>query len=864
MSKRRPPRRQPRQAEETRPAEDAGIRLGSSAAVDSGEAVRELCTAIAQPGIGFAAVFCSPRHDPPTVAAGLAAGLPGVNVVGCTTSGEVSPAGYADGTLTGVSIGSQSCFSASRLIPDISVFESATGRAAATALVEDIKRMGGQPSPFNTFAFLLIDGMARAEEQVASSLSSALGTIPLFGGSAGDDRRHRETLVYHDGAFHRDAAVLTLVYTRLPFKVFTTQHFVGTERQAIVTAADPDRRLVTELNGEVAAVEYARLLGQDVERLRAAKSVLPPLMVQVGGTFYARSIESINPDNSLTLACAIGEGVPLSVGRNTGMLQDLDRLFEGVRRSVGSPQVVIGVDCCMRKAEAAGAGVEMRRLFADNRVIGFSAYGEQINAMHVNHTFTGVAIGTGTETVRPAPAAAGRDSPVDRLESENAKLRKTVRVLLQRLDRSMNMPGDTFSLFQNTVLLEETVRKRTADLDEVNRQLNQELVTRREIEAALLQAKTDADLANHSKTQFLAAISHDLPQPLNAARLLLGALLEEPLSPGGRNLVGRIEGALETAEEMLGDFLDIAKLESGAVAQQATDFAVGPLLNQLAAEYLPQARRRGLRLTVLPSSAVIRTDRQLFQRVLRNLLGNALRYTGKGRVLLGCRRRAGRLDIQVWDTGSGIPKDKLAEVFRPFHRLDGTGGEHGSGLGLTIVERVCRVLDLNLAVQSQEGCGSMFSVAVPFGKIGRAVRASAGSRPATAPSPLTGRRILAIDDDAAAIEGLSAILQAWRCQATVASTPDDAMKELTPPPDLVIVDYHLGDGRNGLEVLRAAADRLPDGLRAIVVTADRSPDIREAVRAAGHAFLAKPIKPARLRALMTYLLCELPRPGEPA
>lgn len=838
-------------------AEDAGIRLGFSAASDSAEAVRELCAALAQPAIGFAAVFCSPRHDLAVVERELAAHLPGANVVGCTTAGEVSPSGYTDGTLSGLSIGGDAGFSVSRLIPRISEFQGADGREVASALIEEVKRMGGQPSPFTTFAFLLVDGTACVEEQVTSAISSALGTIPLFGGSAGDDRRHRETLVLCDGAFHRDAAVLTLVYTRRPFKVFSTQHFVGTEQQAIVTAADPKRRLVTELNGETAAVEYARLLGQDLDQLRTAKSMLPPLVVRIGGAYYARSIEHINPDDSLTLACAIDEGVPLSVGRNTGMLPNIESVFEDIRRSVGQPQVVIGVDCCMRKVEAAGSEGELRRLFDANRVIGFSAYGEQINAMHVNHTFTGVAIGAGAEVVRATPPSLGEDSQVDRLERENAKLRKTVRVLLQRLERSMNVPGDTFSLFQNTVLLEETVRRRTEDLAEVNRQLNQELVRRREVEAALLQAKAEADRANDSKTLFLAAISHDLQQPLNAARLLLGAVLEEPLTPGGRNLIGRIEGALETTEEMLGDFLDIAKLESKAVPQHPTDFAMGPLLNQLAAEHLPQARRRGLTLTVMPCSAVVRTDRQLFQRVLRNLLANALRYTSKGRVLLGCRRGADHLMVQVCDTGAGIPAGKLNDIFRPFYQLDhGVHGiEHGYGLGLNIVDRISQVLDLKLAVASQEGRGSVFSLKVPLGSAAKPPRPPGGEEPAPPSSLLAGKRILAVDDDPGAVEGLSTILAAWRCEAMVAASMEEALAKLQPPPDLFIVDYHLGSDRNGLDVLRRVAEHLPTPPRALVVSADRTVEVRDAVRAAGFEFLAKPIQPARLRSVMTFLLC---------
>jgi signal transduction histidine kinase len=839
-------------------AEDAGIRVGHSTAPDTREAVRELCAGIAQPSIGFSAVFCSPRHDLDLVARELSDAFPGVQFVGSTTAGEVSPAGYSEGTLSGFSIAADWCFSVSRLIPDISEMQCADARALVSGMIEEVKRMGGQPTPFTTFAFLLIDGMAFVEEQVTSALSSALGTIPLFGGSAGDDRRHRQTMVLCDGAFHANAAVLTLVHTQRPFMVFSTQHYVGTEEKAIVTAADPQRRLVTELNGETAAVEYARLLNQNLDQLRANQSMLPPLVVRVGGAYYARSIERINADDSLTLACAIDEGVPLSVGRNTGMLSNLEALFDDVRRSIGPPALVIGVDCCMRRAEAVGLEEAVAKLFAANRVVGFSAYGEQINAMHVNHTFTGVAIGPGPDVVRVLPPPAKGDGQVDRLESENAKLRKTVRVLLQRLERSMNVPGDTFSLFQNTVLLEETVRKRTEDLAELNRQLNQELLARREMEAALLQAKSEADRANESKTLFLAAISHDVQQPLNSARLLLGALLEESLSPGGRHLVGRIEGALETAEEMLGDFLDIAKLESKAITPRPSSFSMGPLLNQLAAEHLPQARRRGLVLSVLPCSTVVHTDRQLFQRVLRNLLANALRYTSKGRVLLGCRRRADHLLVQVWDTGAGIPQDKQKDIFRPFYQIEGNGGagaDAGCGLGLNIVGRICQVLDVPLDLASREGRGSVFSLGVPLGEADAPLHPTDLEQPQLPSSLLSGRTVLAVDDDPGALEALSAALAAWRCRAQTAGTVEQALALLPTRPELFIVDYHLGRGFSGLELLQTIASRIGKPPRAVVVSADRSAQIRDAVRAAGFEFLPKPVSPARLRSLITFLLC---------
>lgn len=836
---------------------DRAVRYGISTAPAAADAVEELFAAIGQPAMGVVAVFCSPSYDRDALQAHLARRFAGTTLVGCTTSGEISSLGYTDGGLAGISIARDQAFAVSQLLPDLSRFQPSDGREAAVALLQDLKRMGAQPSAQNTFGFLLVDGMSFMEERVISALSTGLGTIPVFGGSAGDGRRHDRTFVFHDGRFHPDAAVLTLVHTQLPFKVFSTNHFVSTDQQAIVTAADSERRIVFELNGESAAREYADLVGRPVEELRADNSMLPPLVVRIGGASYARSIERVNADNSLQLACAIDEGVPLSVARNTGMLQNLRQVFADVRRAIGPPQAVIGMDCFMRRVEAGATGIttELAGVFAENGVIGFSAYGEQINAMHLNHTLTGVAIGFGgQDKPLPAPPPA-EEGEVGRLERENGKLRKTVRVLLQRLERSMDVPGDTFSLFQNNVLLEETVRKRTEELAELNRQLNLELTKRREIEIALTLAKREAEQANHSKTQFLAAISHDLQQPLNSARLMLGALAEDMPAPGGRALCSRIEGALETAEEMVADFLDVARLEAGAIACNPTIFPVGPLLAQLAAEYLPQARRRGLSLNFVPTTAVVRTDRHLLQRILRNLLSNALRYTPRGGVLLGCRRRQGTLSVEIWDSGIGIPERHQKEIFRAFCRLDDgrLSSERGAGLGLTIVERIAQVLGLPVRLRSRAGHGSGFMIGVPMAALDneRAVQAAA---PPMAQSPLVGKRILVLDDDAGAGASLVQLLQAWGCEAMAVTTPAAALERLAPVPDIFIVDYHLGQGRTGLQAIADAEARLDAPLRALVVSGDSSAEVAEAVRAAGRELLVKPVKPARLRSVASYLL----------
>lgn len=861
---RRPPGRRFRPAKGSGKAVSASmIQQAVSTRSDPFEAVRELHAAIARQPLGLAVVFCSKRYDKDSLEQAFQEVFGDAPLVGCTTAGEVSALGYTDGTMTGLGLAAEACVAVSDFIPEISGFKPAQGRAVVASLLAELRRQGIEPTPHDTFGLLMIDGMRFVEEQVISTLNGALNGLPLFGGSAGDDMTFTDPQVLFRGRFHSDAAILTLVHTRLPFKVFSSQHFVGSGEQAIVTGADPDRRIITELNGESAALEYARLLGRDIEELRTLDIPLAPLVVRIGGAWYARSPERINDDNSLQLACAIDEGVPLSIGRNTGMIPNLQKTFETIHAAIGEPIAVLGFDCVVRRVEAFATGLQAdsARLFAANRVIGCSAYGEQINGMHLNHTFTGVAFGRPVSVRAPAPAcAAAAAAPPDggeaaRLESENAKLRKTVRVLLQRIERSMNLPSDTFSLFQNNVLLETTVQRRTEEMAELNRKLNQELIARRETDAALTAAKAEAERANLSKTKFLASVSHDLQQPLNAARLLLGALMEEKLSTSGRSLLGRIEGALEAAEEMLADFLDVAKLESGGVTAHSAHFAISQLLSQLEAEYTPQARRKGLVLTIVQSSAVLYSDKGLLQRILRNLLANAVRYTRRGRILVGCRRDGERLLVEVHDTGIGIPADRLQEVFQPYLRIDGgdPNTTRGSGLGLTIAKNIADILGLTLGVRSAEGTGSTFTIGIPMGD--RALPPEQNPIRQGSTATLAGRRILILDDDSHSREALAAALGGWGCEVLVAATVEEAGSLARQRPDLLIMDYHLDDAVTALDALDTLRGHMDAAKPVLVISADRSKAVGDQVKRRGLEFLSKPINPARLRSLVTYLLC---------
>ncbi len=843
-----------------------GFRAFATTAPDPAEAVAALYDAVGGPDIGFGAIFCSPRYDLTAVGDELARRFGDAPLVGCTTAGEITPNGYEAGSILGITAPAGDCISVSARLDDIAQLDSRTGQECAQSLLAALERRGVKPDPGNTFCLSLVDGMSANEERLIASASAGLGNIPIFGGSAGDGGRYRQSHVLHEGRFHADAAVVTLVHTSHPFKVFSSQHFVGSEEPLIVTDADPQRRLVLELNGESAASEYARVLGVDLDELKREGRYLPPLMVKIGGAYYARSVNRITADDCLQFACAIDVGVPLSLGRNTGLVDSVRRLTRDIRTEIGRPAVVIVADCLARRLEAAREGVQdkLSELFRNNRILGFSAYGEQIGAMHLNHTLTGVAIGAAVRApTGTRPAVPGEDI-VARYERENAKLRKTVAVLRERVERGIDFRADTFSVFQHAIVLEETVRKRTAEVGSANRRLSRELAARKELEAALRSAKRLAEDANRSKSQFVAALCHDMQQPLNAGRLLLGALGDEITSPAGREVLAGIESAFQTAEEMLDAFFDITKLETGGMAVRKSSFALAPLLTQLRDEFAPTARRRGLRLRVVPCHATLHTDRGLLQRVLRNLLHNAIRYTPTGGIVLGCRRRGDAVRIEVWDTGVGIAEKHLTSIFEPFRRLK-PGGDNetsGSGLGLAIVDRICELTGLEIDVRSREGRGSVFAVTCPAGD--RAPPRAPDAEDDAPAATIAGRRVLVIDDDAWVLGAIKALLEERGCRVDTAAGITEAAERLdAATPDLVVADYHLRDG-TGVEAVFDLRQRLGTDLGAVIISSDRRDAVADEAAAADCAFVAKPVRPDALEAAMTRCLTPPPPAPPPA
>ena len=370
-------------------------RRAQSCATDAREAVREFHAGVTQPDMALVVFFCSSEYELDVLAEEMGHLFAGVQVIGCTTAGEIGPSGCRDHSISGASFSARSFAAASGLIDHLQQFQAARGQSLVQDLMQRLESLEPEAGANNSFAFLLVDGLSMREEPVTSALQNALGEIPLVGGSAGDGLEFQKTRVYVEGAFHEDSAVLTLVTTPLPFRVFKAQHFVPTDQRLVVTGADAEHRIVREIDGFPAAEEYAKLAGADVQGLDPMSFAVSPVVVLIDGTNYVRSIQKANSDGSLTFFCAIEEGVVLRVGRGADLEENLEEAFAGIRDEIGPPELVLGCDCILRKLEIQQRGLVERveTTFRDNNVVGFDTYGEQYHGVHVNQTLTGIAIG---------------------------------------------------------------------------------------------------------------------------------------------------------------------------------------------------------------------------------------------------------------------------------------------------------------------------------------------------------------------------------------------------------------------------------------------------------------------------------------
>lgn len=423
------------------------------------------------------------------------------------------------------------------------------------------------------------------------------------------------------------------------------------------------------------------------------------------------------------------------------------------------------------------------------------------------------------------------------------------------------MPGGGFVMsFTDITAFRDAERA----LKEANESLEHRVVERTkelsELNLELIQAKRTSEEASQSKTRFLAAVSHDLMQPLNAARLFSAALsLQDSLPPEAQELVKNLDHSLSSAEDLISDLLDISRIESGRIVTHVHTFALKPWLETLGAEFNALAQQQGIDFRLHTSNLSINSDPKLLRRIIQNFLTNAFRYA-QGQVLLGVRRQGkDKIRIEVWDKGQGIPEDKLRFIFEEFKRLDShkTREEKGLGLGLAIADGFCRVLKHQLEVKSWVGKGSVFSVVIPISK----AQPIASNKPSlvatTSSSTMQGLNVLCIDNEESILTGMDSLLSRWGCTTFTAKNRDECDELFAEgiQPDVVLIDYHLSQGETGIQVYQWLIERLTiDSLPCIVISADSRTETVDLVQNAGLSFLAKPVKPAALRALINKFL----------
>lgn len=443
---------------------------------------------------------------------------------------------------------------------------------------------------------------------------------------------------------------------------------------------------------------------------------------------------------------------------------------------------------------------------------------------------------------------------LEELERRNRKLAKINAALMQRVERSMDHQANAYSIFQTAIGLESQVRVRTEELKAALSRLeatNQQLMS----------ARDEAERANRFKTGFFTAVGHDLLQPLHAARLSISALGEIHHDQQHTRLIGQVDHALSTVEELLRTILDLSKLESGALRPSFQPVEILDLFRSVLVDIEPIARDKGLELSMRTLEVAVISDPLMLRRILQNLLANAVQYTEQGRVLLASRRRGSQLRIDVWDTGPGIAPSEQTKIFEEFHR--GAAGQRshagGFGIGLAIIARMGEALGHRIELCSRTGCGTRFSLYVPLAEDADARRSSTlDRRPASRAYGLTAIKAVVIDNDGAVRDAMRALLDRWGCDARLLSSLRDLEQligdEPDFQPDIILADFHLDHGDCGLTAVSRLREAGGVPIQAIVITADHSAEVADAVTAAGCEILRKPVKPAELRALVTHLV----------
>ena len=382
-----------------------GVRRAHTLARDAVDAVREFHAAVAQDDMVLVVFFCSSSYDLDRLGAEMKRAFSGIEVIGCTTAGEIGPAGYVAGSLSGMSFAASRFTAVCGCIERLRQFDIAAGQAFGKDLLQRMGQRGTGAAGDNTFALLLIDGMSVREEPVARAVQSVLGAIPLVGGSAASSGEAIAPVVYYGGRFAHDRAVVALLSTPLPVRLFETHHFVASDERLVVTEADTERRVVKEINGLPAAQEYARRLGVAPHELGPEIFSASPVVVLIDGKSYVRSIHKANADGSLTFFCAIENGLILRIAHTGDLYGKLADSFAQLRSEIGQPLLVIACECVLRRAEVLRSAQNERivDLLMANRSTGFCTYGEQYRGIHLNQTLTAVAIGQ-------APGGGGDDA----------------------------------------------------------------------------------------------------------------------------------------------------------------------------------------------------------------------------------------------------------------------------------------------------------------------------------------------------------------------------------------------------------------------------------------------------------------------
>lgn len=374
----------------------SGVVFAASHAGDPFAAMEEIAAQLGEDTLAGAIIFCPHRFDPARLAWAINLQTEGVRVIGCTSSGELTDQGYDHDSLSVIGFPASSFHLTSHCFLDIEHFDPAAARAQVRKLAAQAERESrALGESVNHVALFLVDGLSHSEELLTMTLQDALGEIPLIGGSSGDDLTFRQTSIFEGGAFHQRAAVVAILSTPRPLHVFKAQHYRPGERKMVITGALPADRVVTEINAEPAAQEYLRLAGHAGEALNMEFFAAHPLMVRAGGEYHVRSVQTANADGSLTFYCAIDEGLVLTVGEPVDRIAGMEALFQDIAGAIGPVDRIIAFDCVLNRidAERRQISYDVSQLYRKHGVIGFNTYGEQYHALHVNQTFSGLAIG---------------------------------------------------------------------------------------------------------------------------------------------------------------------------------------------------------------------------------------------------------------------------------------------------------------------------------------------------------------------------------------------------------------------------------------------------------------------------------------